>query len=109
VAGFERMDIAGQQLDVLKLAREHDGATVIVPVDKVPSTGLRRVAGRDLSRTSFTCSLLMAGTSSSTGRSAIARSASASWAGGARPRRGREGASRPLGHPSTSTEGALAV
>jgi RNA polymerase-interacting CarD/CdnL/TRCF family regulator len=48
VAGFERVDIAGQQLDVLKLAREHDGATVIVPVEKVPSTGLRRVAGREL-------------------------------------------------------------
>jgi RNA polymerase-interacting CarD/CdnL/TRCF family regulator len=48
VTGFERMDIAGQQLDVLKLAREHDGATVIVPVDKVSSTGLRRVAEREL-------------------------------------------------------------
>lgn len=48
VAGFERMDIAGQQLDVLKLEREHDGATVIVPVEKVPSTRLRRVAARDV-------------------------------------------------------------
>ena len=42
------MDIAGQQLEVLKLEREHDGATVIVPVEKVPSTGLRRVAAREL-------------------------------------------------------------
>jgi CarD family transcriptional regulator len=48
VAGFERLDIAGQQLDVLKLEREHDGATVIVPVEKVPATGLRRVAAREL-------------------------------------------------------------
>ncbi len=48
VAGFDRMDIAGRQLAVVKLSREHDGATVIVPIDKVPTTGLRRVADREL-------------------------------------------------------------
>ncbi len=48
VVGLERMDIAGQQLEVVKLEREHDGAAVIVPVEKVPSTGLRRVAAREL-------------------------------------------------------------
>ncbi len=48
VVGFERMDVAGQQLEVVRLEREHDGAAVVVPVAKVPSTGLRRVAARKL-------------------------------------------------------------
>ncbi len=42
------MEIDGQQLDVLRLSRERDGATVIVPVEKVPTAGLRRVAEREL-------------------------------------------------------------
>ena len=53
VAGFDRMDIAGGQLDVVKLAREHDGATVIVPIDKIPTTRLRRVADRELAEDAF--------------------------------------------------------
>ena len=53
VSGFERMDVAGLHLEVVKLEREHDGATVIVPVQKVPSTGLRRVAGRELVEDAF--------------------------------------------------------
>ncbi len=44
VIGWEVKDIAGQQLELVRMAREEDGAAVLVPKGKVPSIGLRRVA-----------------------------------------------------------------
>jgi CarD family transcriptional regulator len=44
VIGWEVKDIAGQQLELIRMAREEDGAAVLVPKGKVPSIGLRRVA-----------------------------------------------------------------
>jgi RNA polymerase-interacting CarD/CdnL/TRCF family regulator len=47
VIGLEEQDIAGQKLQLIRLRREEDGATVMVPRNKVPSIGLRRVATGD--------------------------------------------------------------
>jgi len=47
VAGLEQKDIAGQRLEFVKLTREEDGASVLVPLQKVPSIGLRRVASAE--------------------------------------------------------------
>ena len=47
VAGLEQKDIAGQRLEFIKLTREEDGASVLVPLQKVASIGLRRVASAD--------------------------------------------------------------
>ena len=44
VTGLEQKDIAGQRLEFVKLIREQDGASVLVPLGKVASIGLRRVA-----------------------------------------------------------------
>jgi RNA polymerase-interacting CarD/CdnL/TRCF family regulator len=44
VVGVEEKDIAGQKLVLVRMRREEDGATVMVPKNKVPSVGLRRVA-----------------------------------------------------------------
>lgn len=44
VEGLDQKDIAGQRLEFVKLVREEDGAAVLVPLPKVPSIGLRRVA-----------------------------------------------------------------
>lgn len=44
VVGMESQSIAGQKLELLKMRREEDGATVMVPKAKVPSVGLRKVA-----------------------------------------------------------------
>jgi RNA polymerase-interacting CarD/CdnL/TRCF family regulator len=44
VIGVEEKDIAGQKLQLVRMQREEDGATVMVPMNKVPSVGLRRVA-----------------------------------------------------------------
>jgi CarD family transcriptional regulator len=44
VVGVEEKDIAGQKLQLVKMTREEDGAAVLVPKNKVPSIGLRRVA-----------------------------------------------------------------
>ena len=44
VVGVEEKDIAGQKLQLVRMAREEDGASVLVPKNKVPSIGLRRVA-----------------------------------------------------------------
>ncbi len=44
VIGWETKDIAGQKLELVRMAREEDGAAVLVPKGKVPSIGLRRVA-----------------------------------------------------------------
>jgi CarD family transcriptional regulator len=44
VIGVEEKDIAGQKLVLVRMQREEDGATVMVPKNKVPSVGLRRVA-----------------------------------------------------------------
>ncbi len=44
VVGVEEKDIAGQKLRLVRMRREEDGAAVLVPKDKVPSIGLRRVA-----------------------------------------------------------------
>lgn len=44
IVGIEEKDIAGQKLVLVKMAREEDGASVMVPKGKVPSIGLRRVA-----------------------------------------------------------------
>jgi CarD family transcriptional regulator len=47
VTGLEQKDIAGQRLEFVKLQREEDGAAVLVPLNKVASIGLRRVASAD--------------------------------------------------------------
>jgi CarD family transcriptional regulator, regulator of rRNA transcription len=44
VVGVEEKDIAGQKLVLVRMRREEDGAAVMVPKNKVPSVGLRRVA-----------------------------------------------------------------
>ncbi len=44
VTGLEQKDIAGQRLEFVKMTREEDGASVLVPLGKVASIGLRRVA-----------------------------------------------------------------
>ena len=44
VVGVEEKDIAGQKLVLVRMRREEDGAAVLVPNNKVPSIGLRRVA-----------------------------------------------------------------
>jgi RNA polymerase-interacting CarD/CdnL/TRCF family regulator len=44
VKGLESKQIAGQSWNMLMLAREEDGATVMVPQSKVGSIGLRKVA-----------------------------------------------------------------
>jgi RNA polymerase-interacting CarD/CdnL/TRCF family regulator len=44
VVGVEEKDIAGQKLVLVRMRREEDGASVLVPKNKVPSIGLRRVA-----------------------------------------------------------------
>jgi RNA polymerase-interacting CarD/CdnL/TRCF family regulator len=44
VIGVEQKDIAGQKLELVRMRREEDGAAVLVPKNKVPSIGLRRVA-----------------------------------------------------------------
>ncbi len=47
VTGMEQKDIAGQRLEFVKMVREEDGASVLVPLGKVPSIGLRRVASAE--------------------------------------------------------------
>ncbi len=47
VVGLEQKDIAGQRLEMVRMTREEDGATVMVPMGKVPAIGLRRVATGD--------------------------------------------------------------
>jgi RNA polymerase-interacting CarD/CdnL/TRCF family regulator len=47
VAGLEQRDIAGQRLELMRMTREEDGASVMVPMNKVSSIGLRRVASAD--------------------------------------------------------------
>jgi CarD family transcriptional regulator len=47
VEGIEEKDIAGQKLVLVKMRREEDGATVMVPRNKVPSIGLRRIASTE--------------------------------------------------------------
>jgi RNA polymerase-interacting CarD/CdnL/TRCF family regulator len=44
VVGTEEQDISGHKLQVVRMQREEDGAAVLVPRNKVPSIGLRRVA-----------------------------------------------------------------
>jgi RNA polymerase-interacting CarD/CdnL/TRCF family regulator len=48
VVGIEVKEIAGQQLEMVRMRREEDGAIVLVPKGKVPSVGLRRVASSEL-------------------------------------------------------------
>jgi len=47
VTGLEQKDIAGQRLEFVKMTREEDGASVLVPLGKVATIGLRRVATAD--------------------------------------------------------------
>jgi RNA polymerase-interacting CarD/CdnL/TRCF family regulator len=47
VVGLEQKDIAGQALQFVRMRREEDGAAVLVPMNKVPSVGLRRVASAE--------------------------------------------------------------
>ena len=44
VTGLEQKDIAGQRLEFVKMTREENGASVLVPLGKVATIGLRRVA-----------------------------------------------------------------
>lgn len=44
VVGIEEKDISGQKLQLVRMRREEDGAAVLVPRNKVPTIGLRRVA-----------------------------------------------------------------
>jgi RNA polymerase-interacting CarD/CdnL/TRCF family regulator len=47
ITGVEQKEIAGQTLELVRMEREEDGATVMVPKGKVPSIGLRKVATAD--------------------------------------------------------------
>jgi len=47
VIGIEEKDIAGQKLQLVRMTREEDGAAVLVPKNKVPTIGLRKVATGD--------------------------------------------------------------
>jgi len=47
ITGLEQKDIAGQRLEFVKMSREEDGASVLVPLGKVATIGLRRVATAD--------------------------------------------------------------
>jgi CarD family transcriptional regulator len=47
ITGVDVKQIAGQQLEFVSLAREEDGATVMVPSAKVMGIGLRKVANVD--------------------------------------------------------------
>jgi hypothetical protein len=69
VVGVEEKDIAGQKLQLVRMAREEDGASVLVPKNKVPSIGLRRVATGAQMEASSTTSPPSSTTPSSTGRS----------------------------------------
>jgi CarD family transcriptional regulator len=44
VVGVEEQDISGYKLQLIRMRREEDGAAVLVPRNKVPAIGLRRVA-----------------------------------------------------------------
>jgi RNA polymerase-interacting CarD/CdnL/TRCF family regulator len=44
VVGVEEKDISGQKLQLVRMRREEDGAAVLVPRNKVPAIGLRKVA-----------------------------------------------------------------
>ncbi len=44
ITGVERKEIAGQKLELVRMVREEDGAAVLVPRNKVPAIGLRKVA-----------------------------------------------------------------
>ncbi len=48
VVGIETQEIAGQRLEMVRMKREEDGASVLVPRGKVASVGLRRVASAEL-------------------------------------------------------------
>src|SRR4051812_48649005 len=47
VKGVETKSIAGQTWTMLMLQREEDGATVMVPQNKVDAIGLRKVATKE--------------------------------------------------------------
>jgi len=47
IVGIESQEIAGQKLELVRMAREEDGATVLVPKGKMAAIGLRRVATRE--------------------------------------------------------------
>src|SRR5437764_14585911 len=47
ITGVSTKQIAGQNWEVVTLAREEDGATVMVPKAKVMGIGLRKVASVD--------------------------------------------------------------
>ncbi len=44
ITGVERKEIAGQRLELVRMEREEDGAAVLVPMAKVSTIGLRKVA-----------------------------------------------------------------
>jgi CarD family transcriptional regulator len=44
VGEIQAKEIAGQKLEFVSMTREEDGALILVPVNKVPSIGLRHVA-----------------------------------------------------------------
>lgn len=47
ITGVEKKEIAGQNLELVRMEREEDGAAVLVPKGKVPTIGLRKVASGD--------------------------------------------------------------
>jgi CarD family transcriptional regulator len=47
ITGVESKEIAGQKLELVRMEREEDGAAVLVPMAKVASIGLRKVASGD--------------------------------------------------------------
>ncbi len=44
ILGLSSQEISGQRLEFISMAREEDNATILVPVSKVASIGLRKVA-----------------------------------------------------------------
>lgn len=47
IVGMETREISGQRLDLVRMEREEDGATVMVPHGKLPAVGLRKVASAE--------------------------------------------------------------
>ena len=48
VTGMEKLEIAGQKLDLVIISFDRDRMTLRVPLDKAPSSGLRKLSSRKI-------------------------------------------------------------
>ena len=48
VAGVEKLEIAGQKLDLVIITFDRDRMTLRVPLDKAPTSGLRKLSSRKI-------------------------------------------------------------